>query len=215
MRFCPWAQRTRLVLLHKNIPHETVNVNLAKKPSWLFERNPWGLVPVLELDGQVVFESAATCYWLDDVYPHNRLVPSDPHRRAWDRALEDSFGKIAMALYAVIGSEDKEKTLKGLHKSYKFYENVLVQRGGPFFGGDAPAMIDFLMWPHMERIPAIFRTFEPAALVDSETYPSLAAWYKVMYERPEVKATIFDDDSHQKFVMSLAKKTFDMYDYGL
>jgi len=215
MRFCPWAQRTRLVLLHKNIPHETVNVHLAKKPAWLFERNPLGLVPILELDKQIVFESSATCYWLDEVYPENRLTPTDPYTRAWDRILEDNFGKIAMALYAVIGTEDKDKTLKNLHKSYKFYEGVLAERGGPFYGGAHPAMIDYLMWPHMERIPAIFRKLEPAALVNKESYPYLDAWYTCMYQLPAVKATLFDDESHMKFIMALANKTFDMYDYGL
>ena len=43
--------------------------------------------------------------------------------------------QIALALYAVIGTEDKDKTLKNLHKSYKFYERVLAERGGPFYGG--------------------------------------------------------------------------------
>ena len=80
---------------------------------------------------------------------------------------------------------------------------------------DKPAMIDFLMWPHMERIPAVFRHVEPKALVDGKTYPRLELWYQVMYKLPEVKATMFDDESHQKFLMSLKNKTFDMYDYGL
>lgn len=31
---CPYAQRTRLVLAHKNIPYETVEIDLANKPEW-------------------------------------------------------------------------------------------------------------------------------------------------------------------------------------
>lgn len=29
--------------------HEEVNINLANKPDWLFEKNPEGTVPILEI----------------------------------------------------------------------------------------------------------------------------------------------------------------------
>merc|ERR1711963_939790 len=69
MRFCPYGQRTRLVLAHKNIPHETINVDLKEKPEWFLERNPLGLVPTLEQDDKIVYESLITCEYLDDTYP--------------------------------------------------------------------------------------------------------------------------------------------------
>ncbi len=31
---CPYAQRTRLVLAHKKIPVETIEIDLKNKPSW-------------------------------------------------------------------------------------------------------------------------------------------------------------------------------------
>jgi glutathione S-transferase len=34
MRFCPYAERTMLVLLAKGIPFDVVNINLKKKPEW-------------------------------------------------------------------------------------------------------------------------------------------------------------------------------------
>ncbi len=34
MRFCPFAERTMLVLLAKKIPFNVINVNLKKKPAW-------------------------------------------------------------------------------------------------------------------------------------------------------------------------------------
>lgn len=69
--------------------HETINVHLKRKPSWLLARNPKGRVPVLEdSDGHVVFESVITCQYLDDIYPENRLTPTDPYKKACDRLLE-------------------------------------------------------------------------------------------------------------------------------
>ncbi|CAH3195019.1 unnamed protein product, partial [Porites evermanni] len=37
MRFCPFAQRARLVLAAKGINYECVNINLKDKPDWFFE----------------------------------------------------------------------------------------------------------------------------------------------------------------------------------
>ncbi|MCP6606353.1 glutathione S-transferase N-terminal domain-containing protein, partial [Klebsiella pneumoniae] len=45
MRFCPFAQRTLLVLKAKGIRHEVININLKNKPEWFFKKNPIGLVP--------------------------------------------------------------------------------------------------------------------------------------------------------------------------
>ena len=74
--------------------HETININLKSKPDWFLALNPLGQVPVLQIDDKVVPESTATCDWLDDVYPENRLQPDDPYRRAQDRELFEYMGKV-------------------------------------------------------------------------------------------------------------------------
>lgn len=43
MKFCPYAQRTRLVLNAKGIPHDVVNINLKDKPEWYFKIHPEGI----------------------------------------------------------------------------------------------------------------------------------------------------------------------------
>lgn len=37
MKFCPFAERTRLVLLAKKLPHEIINIDLRRKPNWFLE----------------------------------------------------------------------------------------------------------------------------------------------------------------------------------
>ena len=79
--------------------YETVNVHLKRKPSWLLERNPKGRVPVLEHpDGRIVFESIVVCQYLDEIYPNNRLTPTDPYRKARDRLLMDYCDKVCRKL---------------------------------------------------------------------------------------------------------------------
>ncbi|XP_055955272.1 glutathione S-transferase omega-1-like [Patella vulgata] len=131
MRFCSFAQRTRLVLQHKNIPHENVNVSLVKKPEWFLERNPFGLVPTLEIDDKVIYESNICSQYLDDVYPGDKLTPSDPYQKARDQMLIDTFGK-AVGLYYKISrtGEDIEEFKKSLER----YDKELSKRG-KYFGG--------------------------------------------------------------------------------
>lgn len=37
MEYCPFAQRARLVLRAKGVPHDVVNINLINKPEWYFK----------------------------------------------------------------------------------------------------------------------------------------------------------------------------------
>ncbi|KAL8581125.1 hypothetical protein ACOMHN_033573 [Nucella lapillus] len=248
MRFCPYAQRARLVLAHKNIEYETVNVHLKRKPSWLFERNPKGRVPVLEHpDGRIVFESLLVSQYLDEIYPQHPLTPTDPYKKALDRLLPDFCEKLMRATYQLMftgGSSEKARVtyLKGC----TIYERELNKRlpHGPFFGGDQPAMADYMIWPWFERLPMIDdqktsntachvktpptntntnTTTTPAdtshPVVDligvrASQFPRLHRWMLAMFTLPAVKATMFDLGSHRRFMLS--QLTADpVYDMGL
>ena len=73
-------------------------MDLKNKPAWYWERNPNGTVPILEQNGHVIYESTATCEWLDDVFPHCRLTPGDPYVTAKDRMLLEYFSKVTLIL---------------------------------------------------------------------------------------------------------------------
>lgn len=62
--------------------HEIVNVNLKNKPDWLFERNPLGLVPVIEYKGHYIYESGVCDEFLEDLSDANALLPSCAFKRA-------------------------------------------------------------------------------------------------------------------------------------
>ena len=74
--------------------HELVNVNLKYKPKWIRERYPAGLVPILEKDGRVVYESSVCNDYLDEIYPEPKLTPSDPYEKAEDKMLSETFAKV-------------------------------------------------------------------------------------------------------------------------
>ena len=78
---CPYCARVRIALAEKGIEYERVEIDLSNRPSWIYDLNPSGRVPVLE-DGFVLPESAVIMGYLDDRYPETPLLPVDAAGRA-------------------------------------------------------------------------------------------------------------------------------------
>lgn len=80
------SRRVRLCLAEKNIPYDSVAVDLSRQeqhaPEFL-AMNPNGVVPALELaPGRFLHESSTICEYLDDIQPEPPLRPTDPYERA-------------------------------------------------------------------------------------------------------------------------------------
>jgi len=216
MRYCPYAQRTRLVLDHLKIPHEVVNVHLKSKPDWFLARNPQGLVPVLEQGKKIVYESSVCDEYLEELHGNHRLFPADPYEKARVKILMELYSKVTDKFYGVIRQRDneveKQKGLEELHKALEIFEKNL---SGKYFGGDAPCMLDFHAWPWIERAPMLDR-YTNSTMIPEDKFPKLAAWIKLMHDLPAVKATKFSAEDHYEFMKPfLTPDGIPNYDYGL
>ena len=75
--------------------YETININLQSKPAWFLDSiNPLGQVPALQLNDTIVYDSLICNDYLDEVYPGDRLVPSDPYLRTRDKMLMEHYIKV-------------------------------------------------------------------------------------------------------------------------
>lgn len=212
MRFCPYAQRARIVLLHKQIEHETININLKQKPEWFLKLAPLGLVPVIQKDDVIIYESAIVCDYLDAVYPEPKLTPEDPLRRAEDAMLLQRFSKVTTLFYKLYQGADQNLTAD-LLTSLDVFEVALKQRGTPFFGGEQPMMIDFMLWPHMERLVFMGDVY-PATGMKADRFPCLLAWIPKINAIPAVKATVTSPETYRQ-IMQANKEGKEFYDIGL
>jgi glutathione S-transferase len=88
---CPYCARVRIVLAEKRIPWESIVVDLENRPTWIYEKNPSGKVPVLEEDGFVLPESHLIMEYLEERYPEPALLPPDAEDRALARLAVDRF----------------------------------------------------------------------------------------------------------------------------
>ncbi|XP_024152627.1 glutathione S-transferase omega-1 [Oryzias melastigma] len=213
MRFCPFAQRTRLVLHAKGIKFETININLKEKPDWFLQKNPLGLVPVLETPaGEIIYESSITCEYLDEVYPEKKLLPSSPFAKAQQRMMLEHFSKIVPFFYRIPSAKRNGEDVSGMEAEMKEklgkLNEELVQKKTKFFGGDSITMIDYMMWPHFERTEVY------GVMNCLDHTPELKKWMERMLEDPAVKATMFSIEAHRAFYKSFIDGKPD-YDYGL
>lgn len=214
MRFCPFAQRARLVLCAKGIKHETININLKEKPEWFLEKNPLGLVPTLETAaGEVVYESPITCDYLDEVYPEKKLLPSTPFGKAQQRMMLEHFSKITPIFYKISMAKktnaDISEVVEDLKVKFGMLNKDLVKKKTKFFGGDYITMIDYMMWPWFERL----ETCGVKCLLDST--PELKQWTTLMEQDPAVKACSYSTDTYNAFFQTAYVDGKPNYDLGL
>lgn len=178
MRFCPYAARAHLVLDAKSIPHHTLNINLSDKPDWLFDVNPIGKVPAVHLvnepDAPFLSESLIIMEYLDEKYPEPKLMSSNPLQRAQDRLWIERFNGVAGAFHrGSVNTADPLKAWQDVLIALDPFETELKRRGTVLFGGSTPNIIDYAIWPWLQRVDISKEIFGPGCEFDKEKYPAL------------------------------------------
>ena len=89
---CPFCQKVRVVLAEKDLEYEKIFVDLRKQEQKLpdfLRLNPYGKVPVLVDEDEVIYDSTIIDEYLEEEYPLPRLMPEDSQGRSRVRILED------------------------------------------------------------------------------------------------------------------------------
>ncbi|XP_023946793.2 pyrimidodiazepine synthase [Bicyclus anynana] len=208
MRFCPYAERSVLVLNAKKIEYDLVFINLDHKPEWIFNFNPKGAVPALEYEeGKAIFDSNIINVYLDEKYPEVPLQASDPLRRAQDKCLVELFASAQSAYYtAAFAPQNVEpSTVENYKKGLDLLQKELEKRGTKFLHGDEPGLIDYTIWPFLERFEALPLLGKPEFSIDKSKYELLVTYMEAMKNVPAVKAYTLAPETHAKFTESRVK----------
>jgi glutathione S-transferase len=174
---CPFCARVRIVLAEKRVAYETIEIDLADRPAWLYEKNPAGKVPVLEEDGWVLPESAVIDEYLDERYPEPPLWPDDPGERAAGRLLVFRFDDFSKPYYALRRGEEGARAR--FEEELGFLDSMLA--GTPWLSGRAFGLADVAFLPWLLRAESLLGfAYDP--------WPGLADWLGRASERPSVAA---------------------------
>ncbi|CAD5113373.1 DgyrCDS2545 [Dimorphilus gyrociliatus] len=211
MRFCPFAQRARLILWHKRIQHETVNINLTNKPKWFLQLNPNGATPIIEKDNIIIYESSACCEYLAEMYAKS-LIPSDGLTRVRHRMFIDAFSSVTGKYHDLLFSRvDKSVGMPALRNSLKPYEAEIKDK---FFGGSEPVLLDFHMWPFIERFAVLEKTLGEKVMTEDEL-PKLIKWRKNMEDLDCVKKIRKEPEEHMIYLSARLKNELPDYDHDI
>ena len=106
---CPFAQRTRMAFLEKEIAVSLTEISLDAKPDWFLAVSPYSKVPLLRDGDAVIFESAVIGEYLEEVCPEPPLMPDDPLKRAKMRIWVD-FANVRFIphVYKLMMAQDDE-----------------------------------------------------------------------------------------------------------
>eukprot|EP00099_Drosophila_melanogaster_P021106 NP_648234.1 glutathione S transferase O3 [Drosophila melanogaster] len=200
MRFCPYAQRAHLVLNAKNVPYHSVYINLTEKPEWLVEVSPLLKVPALQLVAEKgepsLIESLIIAEYLDDKYPENPLLPKDPLKRAQDKILLERFSSITSAFINILvqgtGLEDYWTALD-------IFEEELTKRGTPYFGGNKPGFVDYMIWPWFERLSVIELKLQKEYNFNESRFPKITKWIALLKADSVVQSFYATPEQHNEF----------------
>jgi glutathione S-transferase len=193
---CPFAQRTRLVLLEKRIDFTLHEIDLNNKPDDFGKISPYSKVPVLRRGGDLVWESAIINEYLEEVYPQPALLPHDPGLRAVVRFWIDfcnvkfvpTFYKLLLSQEAGRQNFQREEMLKHL----RFIENERLGKNpeGAYFHGRELMLTDLTFYPFFERFCVLSHYRRCAMPPDCVR---LAHWLESLRGRASVKATQNDE----------------------
>ena len=198
-----------IALRAKDVDFEVTYINLRDKPDWFLEISPHGKVPVLQVDGEPLFESNAIAEYLDDeVAP--RLHPEDPIKRARNRAWTDFVPTFAGGLSGIYytkteeGSEKREKVAR--QRLAKLEEALANERGndGPFFNGPQISLVDAACAPFLQRFLIVDQWLATGLLDD---YPLVSAWAQALIDSDVVQGSV-PDNFYEEFVGNLKRSGF-------
>jgi maleylpyruvate isomerase len=172
------AWRVRIALALKGLSVIGVNHDLrigAQREPAYTALNPQGLVPALEIDGDILTQSLAILEWLEEVHPNPPLLPSSPIGRAHVRAMCNVIACDTHPLQNLRvqqwlrgeGVDVERWNARWIGDGLKAFEALVQRHGNGFCYGAMPTMADCLLLPQLYSA----RRFG----VDTRCYPSLAA----------------------------------------
>ena len=175
------SYRTRIAMNLKGLDYDYIAVNLAQDEQLKNEflsLNPQGLVPVLQADDLLLFQSPAILEWLEEVYPKNPLLPKDAAGRMQVRALSAMIGcdihplnnrRVLQYLRNELSVEAEviKWCNRWISEGFAALEKRLVadKTRGKFCYGDSPSFADCYLIPQVSSA----RRFE----VDLNPYPNI------------------------------------------
>ncbi|CAO2839840.1 unnamed protein product [Amaranthus hypochondriacus] len=195
-----YCHRVIWALNLKGVDFDHTEEDLANKSDELRHYNPVNQrIPVFIHNGKPIAESIIILEYIDDIWPHNPLLPSDPYEKAMARFWSPTF----YAYLRAVGEEQENLAEEAKELLHIIEEKGLGEKS--FFGGDRIGFTDICLgwiacWlPLMQEAAGI-------KLLESNNLPRLQAWSRRFKEVSGIKDSLQDDDKMFNYFKGLRER---------
>ncbi|UKZ53942.1 hypothetical protein TrVGV298_007745 [Trichoderma virens] len=162
--FCPFTQRSWVVLEELGIPYQYKEVNPYLKEASFLEISPKGLTPGLQVDGKPLHDSIIINEFLNEEYGSSKLLPEDPYQRTIARLWIDYINKeVVPAFFRLLQAQpnEPEKQSSALIEFKNLLSTISKKAKGLYFFGDQFSLVDAALapWAVRDFIVRDFRRF--------------------------------------------------------
>ena len=195
----PFCRKVRLSLGEKRIEVELIDTRYWEKAPEFLRRNPAGKVPILNIDGKTLTESAAINEYLEERYPEPALMPASADGRYEVRRLvswfDDKFHNEVTAnlLYERVNKKisgqgyPESAKIKAGAKAIKYHLDYMgwlldLRR---WLAGDTMTLADFAAAAHLSALDYI-------SDVDWDRNANVREWYSKIKSRPAFRSLLAD-----------------------
>jgi glutathione S-transferase len=196
-KFSTNVERVALALAHKNLPVESIWVD-SEDRSLVRRVSGQDLVPVIDDEGAVIWDSMVIVEHLDRRYPQAPLYPKDPARRAETTVFIDWFNRVWKRPPNLIYDETQkadpdrgriEEWGRQITVAMDVFEDLLT--GRDYLMGKELSAADVCAFPflkyatiHVPEDKHLFHDILIERMPMTERHPKLAAWIERVDARP-------------------------------
>ena len=195
--WCPYCQKVWLWLEEKGIPYRVRKVTMfcyGQKESWYRQLVPSGMLPALELDGQMITESDSILLALEGAFGPLRLAMEDPQvlpLRRLERLLFRAWCQWLCVPHQ--GPSAENQAAQAFDRMAHAMAEALEATPGAFLLGELSSA-DLVFVPYVERMGASLAYYKGYLL--RRRHPAIDRWFRALEERPAYLATQSDFHTH-------------------
>ena len=188
-RVCPFAHRSRLALMEKNLPFTLIEIDLRNKPDWYFQINPAGAVPALRQGDFLLRESLIVNEYVNECTAEPALLPASVQQRAkarlWIDYAGSSFVPLFYRLLKAQQSEEQNLIAADFCRVLAVLDDELKRCPGEglYWFGWQVGLTDIAFYPWFERW-AVLEHYRGLRIPEHLT--SLLGWIDAMQGRDAV-----------------------------
>lgn len=196
--WCPYCQKIWLWLEFKRIPYRIRKVTMrcygAKEP-WYLAQVPSGMLPALELDGELITESDVILLALERRFgPLGMSLESD--QALANRQLERLLFR-AWCLWLCspgLNARQQRQAREQFRAIAQRVEQALSMTASPWLASDGPSGVDLIFVPYLERMNASLAYYKGYRL--RQEHPAIDRWFCALEALETYRGTQSDFHTH-------------------